>query len=152
MRDRINEALKDAMRAKDQLRTCTLRLMIAAIKDRDIALRGDEDGSGAVLDGAGILALLAKMVKQRQESAAAYSEAGRMELAAREEAEIAVIREFMPRQMNDAEIRHAIAQAIGDTGAHSIRDMGKVMGRLKTKYSGRMDFGDAGAQVKQALG
>ncbi len=152
MRERINEALRDAMRARDQVRICTLRLMLAAIKDRDIALRGDEDGSGAVLDDAEITALLAKMVRQREESVRAYSQAGRMELAAREEAEIAIIREFMPKQMSEAEVRTAIAQAIGDTGADSIRDMGKVMGELKARYPGRMDFGAAGAQVKQALG
>lgn len=151
MRDRIREALKDAIRAGDTVRVCTLRLMIAAIKDRDIALRADEDGRGAGLNDAEITALLAKMVKQREESAETYSQAGRMELAAREEAEIAIIREFMPRQMSESEIRTAIAEAIGETGAGSIRDMGRVMGCLKARYAGRMDFGAAGAQVKQAL-
>lgn len=151
MRERIEEALRDAMLARDQIRVCTLRLMIAAIRDRDIALRADEDGSGVVLSDADINKLLCKMVRQREESAAAYSQAGRMELAAREEAEIAIIREFMPKQLSDAEMRSAIAEAIDQTGAGSIRDMGRVMGRLKTQYAGRMDFGSAGAQVKQAL-
>lgn len=152
MRERLQDALNDAVRAKDTVRVCTLRLMLAAIKDRDIALRADEDGSGAVLDDKEISQLLAKMVKQREESVRVYSQAGRMELAAREEAEIAVIREFMPKPMSEAEVRSAIAKAIGATGAETIRDMGKVMGHLKNNYAGRMDFGQAGAQVKAALG
>ena len=152
MRERIEEALKDAMRARDTVRICTLRLMLAAIKDRDIALKADEDGSGAALDDAGIHQLLCTMVKQREQSAEAYRQAGRMELAAREDAETRVIREFMPKQMSDAEIRNAVARAIGETGAGSIRDMGKVMGHLKARYPGRMDFGAAGARVKRALG
>lgn len=152
MRERIQDSLKDAVRAKDTVRVCTLRLMLAAIKDRDIALRGDEDGSGAALDDRQIAALLGKMVRQREESASVYEQAGRMELASREEAEIAIIREFMPKPMSEAEVRTAIAKAIGDTGAQSIRDMGKVMSRLKQSYPGRMDFGAAGAQVKAALG
>lgn len=144
--------MKDAIRGRDTVRICTLRLMLAAIKDRDIALRADEDGSGSGLDDAEINVLLAKMVKQREESAQTYSQAGRMELAAREEAEIGIIREFMPKQMTEAEIRRAVSDAIGETGAGSIRDMGKVMGHLKSRYPGRMDFGAAGARVKRALG
>ena len=151
MRGKIQQALEEAMQSKDTVRICTLRLMLAAIRDRDIALSADEDGSGAVLDDAAVTELLGKMVKQREQSAEAYGQAGRMELAAREEAEIAIIREFMPRQMSEAEIRRAVAEAIGETGAGSIRDMGRVMGRLKQRYPGRMDFGAAGARVKQAL-
>ena len=150
MRDRINSALKDAMLAKDKLRTSTLRLMTAAIKDRDIALRGEEGGGG--LDEAGIMALLAKMVKQREESAATYETAGRMELAEGERAEIAVIKEFLPKPMSEAEVAEAVKAAVAETGAESIRDMGKVMGALKAKYTGRMDFGAVGATVKAALG
>jgi uncharacterized protein YqeY len=150
MRDHLNEALKEAMLAKDKLRTSTLRLVLAAIKDRDIALRA-EDG-GAVLDDPGILALLAKMVKQREESAATYEAAGRMELAERERAEIGVIKEFLPKPLTDAEIDAAIRNAMDETGAASIRDMGKVMGALKARYTGQMDFGAVGGRVKAALG
>jgi len=150
MRDRIQGALKDAMLAKDKLRTSTLRLMMAAIHDQDIALRGEEGGGG--LDEAGLMALLMKMVKQREDSAATYETAGRMELAEAERAEIAVIKEFLPRQMPDDEIEAAIEAAIAETGASSIRDMGKVMGALKGKYTGRMDFAAVGPRVKALLG
>ena len=150
MRDRISAALKDAMLAKDRLRTCTVRLMLAAIKDRDIALRS-EDGAGG-LDDAGILALLAKMVKQREESAATYETAGRMELAETERAEIGVIKDFLPRPLSADEVEAAIRKALAETRASSIRDMGKVMGVLKAQYAGRMDFGAAGGRVKAALG
>lgn len=150
MRDRIEQSLHDAMRARDTVRICTLRLMLAAIRDREIALR-DDDGSGEALGDQDIHQLLAKMVRQREESASVYGQAGRMELAAREEAEIAIIREFMPKQLSDAEIQKAIDDAIDVTGAGSIRDMGKVMGQLKSQYAGRMDFGAAGNRVKHAL-
>jgi uncharacterized protein YqeY len=149
MRDRINAALKESVLAKDKLRTSTLRLMLAAIKDRDIALRTEEGSDG--IDEAGILALLAKMVKQREESAATYETAGRMELAEAERAEIAVIKEFMPKPMTQEEIDAAVAAAVAQTGASSIRDMGKVMNALKAAYAGRMDFGAVGVQVKAAL-
>ena len=151
MRDRISAALKDAMLAKDRLRTCTVRLMLAAIKDRDIALRGEEDGAGG-LDDAGINALLAKMVKQREESAATYETAGRMELAETERAEIGVIKDFLPKPLSADEVEAAIRKALAETRASSIRDMGKVMGVLKAQYAGRMDFGAAGGRVKAALG
>ena len=152
MRERIEQALREAMRSKDTVRICTLRLMLAAIKDRDIALRADEESGDVALDDQGIHRLLGKMVKQREQSAEAYGQAGRMELAAREEAEIAIIREFMPKRMTDREVQNAVSEAIDETGAGSIRDMGKVMGHLKARYPGRMDFGDAGARVKQRLG
>ena len=151
MRDRISAALKEAMLAKDRLRTCTVRLMLAAIKDRDIALRGEEDGAGG-LDDAGINALLAKMVKQREESAATYETAGRMELAETERAEIGVIKDFLPKPLSADEVEAAISKALAETRASSIRDMGKVMGVLKAQYAGRMDFGAAGGRVKAALG
>ena len=150
MRERINAALKEAMLAKDKVRTGTLRLMTAAIKDRDIALRSEDGASG--LDEAGIMALLAKMVKQREESAATYETAGRMELAEAERAEITVIKEFLPKPLTGEEVDAAIRKAMDETGASSIRDMGKVMGALKARYAGRMDFGAVGSRVKAALG
>ena len=150
MRERINAALKEAMLAKAKLRVSTIRLMLAAIKDRDIALRGEDSGTG--LDDAGIMALLAKMVKQREESAATYGTAGRMELAERENAEIAVIKDFLPKQLAEDEVAAAIRNALAETGASSIRDMGKVMGVLKSQYAGQMNFGAVGGRVKAALG
>lgn len=150
LRDRISTALKDAMRAKDADRLSTLRLINAAIKDRDIASRGDGGETGA--SAADILAILGKMVKQRQESARAYEEGGRLELAEKEQSEIRVIEEFLPRQLSEAETLKAVDAAIADTGADSVRDMGKVMGVLKQKYTGRMDFGQVGPMVKDRLG
>ncbi len=150
MRDRITAALKESMLAKDSLRTCTIRLMMAAIKDRDIALRSEDGADG--LDDAGIMALLAKMVKQREESAATYETAGRMELAETERAEIDVIKDFLPKPLTADEVEAAIKKALAETRAASIRDMGKVMGVLKSQYAGRMDFGAAGGRVKAALG
>lgn len=149
MRDRINAALKEAMLAKDKLRTNTLRLMLAAIRDRDIARRSDE--SGAEIDDAEIMALLARMVKQREESAAAYETAGRMELAEAERAEIGVIQEFLPKPLSEPEVDKAVDKAISDAGASSIRDMGKVMGLLKSRHAGQMNFAEAGARVKARL-
>ena len=150
MRERITSAMKAAMKEKDATRLSTLRLISAAIKDRDIALRGEgrEDG----VSDAEIMAILSKMIRQRQESAATYEQAGRLELAEKERAEIGVIEEFLPRQLSEGEIEQAVARAIAETGAASIRDMGRVMGALKEKYAGRMDFARAGAAVKKALG
>lgn len=150
MRDRLQEALKDAMRAKAADRLSTLRLINAAIKDRDIANRG-EGGDGVVSDG-DILAIMGKMVKQRQESARAYEEGGRLELAEKELAEIGVIEEFLPRQLDAAEVEAAVTAAIAEAGATSIRDMGRVMAVLKGKYTGQMDFGAVGPKVKDLLG
>ena len=148
-REKINMALKDAMRRKDQARTSTLRLINAAIKDRDIALRGGDEAGTAGDDD--VLAILSKMVKQRQESARAYEEGGRLDLAERERAEILIVEEFLPRQLSEEEVGTAIREAISETGAASIRDMGKVMGALKTRYAGRMDFGAVGPVVKDQL-
>ena len=150
MRQRITEAVKDAMRAKDSLRLSTLRLMSAALKDKDIEKRakGGEDA----LDDKEMTALFAKMVKQREDSVRAYEEAGRMELAERERDEQAIIREFLPKQLSEAEMDAAISKAVADTGAESLRDMGKVMGSLKAAYAGRMDFGAAGGKLKAILG
>jgi len=150
MRERLKDAIKDAMRAKDSVRLSTLRLMSAAIKDQDIARKGEGVQDG--LSDAEIMALFAKMVKQREDSAKAYEEGGRMELAEQERAEQAVIREFLPKPMTDDEIAAAIDKAVAESGASSIRDMGKVMGLLKARYAGRMDFGAVGGKVKAALG
>ena len=150
LRERIGAALKDAMKSKDAERLSTLRLINAAIKDRYIALRG-EGGEGTVGDG-DVLAILGRMVKQRQESARAYEEGGRLELAEKELAEVKVIEEFLPRQLDEAEVSAAIDAAIAEIGAGSIRDMGKVMAALKAKYTGQMDFGAVGPMVKARLG
>jgi hypothetical protein len=150
LRTRIGDALKEAMKARDAVRLSTLRLINAAIKDRDIALRGDGRDDGVT--EAELLQILGKMVKQRQESARAYEEGGRLELAEKERAEIGVIEGFLPRQLSDEEVEAAIAQAISDTGAEGIRDMGKVMGELKARYTGQMDFGAVGPVVKARLG
>ncbi len=150
LRTKVGEALKDAMRAKDATRLSTLRLINAAIKDREIAQRGGEDGEVAVGDPE-VLAILGKMVKQRHESARAYDEGGRLELAEKEREEIKVIEDFLPRQMSEEETAAAIDAAIADAGATSIRDMGAVMGALKGKYTGQMDFGSVGPMVKARL-
>lgn len=150
LRDRVTASLKQAMKDRDTDRLSTLRLINAAIKDRDIAARGEgrEDG----VDEGEVLAILGKMVKQRQESARAYDEGARIDLAERERVEIGYIEEFLPRQLDEAEVEEAIDAAIADSGADSIRDMGKVMGALKAKYTGQMDFGAAGPKVKTKLG
>ena len=150
LRDQLQTALKEAMKAKQADRLSGLRLINAAIKDRDIANRG-EGGDGTIPD-AEILAVLGKMVKQRQESARLYEEGGRLELAEKETAEIKVIEEFLPRQLDAGEVTAAIAAAIAEAGATSIRDMGKVMGVLKAKYTGQMDFSTAGPPIKDMLG
>ncbi|QCO57986.1 GatB/YqeY domain-containing protein (plasmid) [Pseudorhodobacter turbinis] len=150
LRDRLQVALKDAMRAKEAERLSTLRLINAAIKDRDIAVRGE--GNDGLVSDADITAILSKMVKQRQESARVYEEGGRLELAEKELDEIKVVEEFLPRQLTGGEVDAAIAAAIAESGARSIRDMGKVMGVLKGKYTGQMDFGAVGPRVKDMLG
>ncbi|MFN3662048.1 GatB/YqeY domain-containing protein [Yoonia sp.] len=151
LRDRITAALKDAMRAKEADRLSTLRLINAAIKDRDIALRGTAE-EGAGLSDADVLAIMGRMVKQRQESARAYEEGGRLELAEKELSEIKVIEEFLPRQLSEAEAEAAVDAAIASVGAENIRDMGKVMAELKANYTGQMDFAKAGPLVKSRLG
>jgi len=149
MKTRVNTALKNAMRARDGVRLSTLRLINAAIKDRDIAARGEGEQGG--IGDADVLQILAKMVKQRQESVRAYEEGGRLELAEQERAEIAVIEEFLPRQLGPDEVDAAIGQAIRETGAEGLRDMGKVMSALKARHTGQMDFGAVGPQVKARL-
>lgn len=149
LRERVSTALKQAMRDKAADRLSTLRLINAAIKDKDIAARaeGNEDG----VPNAEVLAILGKMSKQRLESARAYEEGGRLDLAEREQAEIEVIEEFLPRQLSEDEAEKAVSEAISETGAKSIRDMGKVMGVLKSNYTGQMDFGSVGPMVKARL-
>lgn len=149
MRDQITAALKVAMKAKDVDRLSTLRLINAAIKDRDIALRGT--GDDGVVGDSEILAILGKMVKQRQESARAYEEGGRLELAEKELAEIKIIEDYLPRQLSEAESEAAVDSVIAKVGAESIRDMGKVMAELKDKYTGQMDFAKVGPLVKNRL-
>ncbi|OJU05471.1 MAG: glutamyl-tRNA amidotransferase [Rhizobium sp. 63-7] len=148
MRDQLASALKDALKAKDTIRLSTVRLIQAAIKDRDIAHR--TAGKDAVSDDE-IMQILAKMIKQREESAKIYDENARAELAAQERAEIEVIKAFMPTQLSDDEVRQACSQAIADTGAQGLRDMGKTIAALKERYAGQMDFGKASGIVKDLL-
>ena len=149
LRAEITDALKEAMRSKDKVRLSTLRLINAAIKDKDIEARGN--GSTEGIGEPDVLALLGKMVKQRQESARIYEEGGRLELAEQENQEISTIEEFLPKQLSEGEVEDAIAAAIESVGAETIRDMGKVMAELKAKYTGQIDFGKAGALVKGRL-
>ena len=148
LRERLQAAVKEAMKAKEAARLSTLRMMGAAIKDREIAARGD----GAEVGEGDILALLGKMVKQRQESAKAYAEGGRPELEAKELAEIVVLTGFLPQQLTGAQVEAAIAAAVAEAGATSLKDMGRVMAALKAKYTGQIDFGAAGALIKARLG
>lgn len=149
MRDTLNAALKDAMKAQDKRRMGTLRLINAAIKDRDIEARTAGRSEGIRDDE--ILELLQKMVKQRQESAKIYEEAGRTELAQQENEELAIIRSFMPEAMNEAESRAAIEATLKEIGAEGLKDMGRAMAALKERYAGRMDFSRASALVRQLL-
>ena len=149
MRETITAALKHATKAQDKRRMSTLRLVSAAIKDRDIAAR--TAGKGEATD-AELLDLFAKMIKQREESEKIYADAGRAELANQEGEEIAIIREFLPVQLSEADVHKAVADAIAQAGAASVKDMGKVMTALKASYAGQMDFTKASALVKQKLG
>ena len=155
LREKLQIALKEALRAREPDRLSTLRLINAAIKDREISLRGQEGGAGDAeggVDEAEITAILSRMVKQRQESARVYEEGGRLELAQKELDEIKVIEEFLPRKLSTEEIDRAIADAIAAVGASGIRDMGKVMGELKARHTGQMDFAAVGPMVKARLG
>ena len=149
LRNEINSAMKEAMKEKAQLRLSTLRLINAAIKDRDIAARAEGVEEG--VDDSEILAILGKMTRQRQESAKTYEEAGRLDLSERELAEIQVIEYFLPRQLNVDEIEIEVTKVIDEQGASSIRDMGRVMARLKERFTGQMDFGTVGPIVKKKL-
>jgi len=150
LRTRISAALRTAMKEQEPTRLATLRLMTAAIRDREIARRG-EDGEAGLSD-ADVREILARMVRQREESVRAYEEGGRLDQAEDERAEIAVIQEFLPKPLSEDEVEAAIDRAIDSTGARSIRDMGKVMATLKSQHAGRMDFSSAGARVKERLG
>ncbi|GGB18745.1 GatB/YqeY domain-containing protein [Allosediminivita pacifica] len=149
LRAKVNTAVKQAMRERDQTRLSTLRLMNAAFKDRDIAARAEGNENG--VDEVQLLAILDKMVKQRRESVRSYEEAGRLDLADQEQEEIEIIEEFLPRALSDDEVEKAVDDAVAEIGASSIRDMGRVMGVLKTRYTGQMDFGQVGPKVKQRL-
>jgi uncharacterized protein YqeY len=149
LRAQLTDAMKEAMKAKDAKRLATVRLVLAALKDRDIAARTET--SKDLVGDDDILTLLAKMIKQREESATAFDAGNRPEMAAGEREEIAVIRTFMPAQMDDAAMKAAVAAVIAESGAASIKDMGKVMAVLKEKYAGQMDFSKASAATKDAL-
>ena len=149
LRASIMAATKQAMKDKAANRRSTLRRSSAAIKDRDIAARAEGNDEGVGDDE--LLSILGKMTRQRSESAKTYEEAGRIDLAERELEEITVIEEFLPRQLDEGEVDAAIDAAIRTVGAASIRDMGKVMGELKGKYTGQMDFGSVGAKLKGKL-
>ncbi len=149
LRDKLMDDVKTAMKSGDKARLGTVRLVQAAIKDKDIEARGL--GKGQLTDD-DILALMQKMVKQRQESIAIYSQAGRQELAATEQAEVDVITAYLPKQMDEAEMDAAIAEVVQEVGAASMKDMGKVVAALKAAYAGRMDFAQASQRVKKALG
>ena len=147
LRDIVSAQMKDAMKAGEKARVGALRLIMAALKEREIEARG----AGKIVSRADELALLTKMVKSRQESAAIYAEAGRAELAAQENAEVAVINEFLPKQMSEEDVTAAAKAAILAAGAASVKDMGKVVNALKTAYPGQMDFAKASAIVKGLL-
>jgi uncharacterized protein len=148
LRDDINNAVKEAMKAKQERRLSTLRMVNSTIKNADIDARGQ---GKPPLGDAELLGVLQKMIKQRQESVELYDKGGRAELAAQEREEIAIISAYLPKQMSDAEVQAAIASAIAETKAAGIKDMGKVIGALKAKHAGQMDFGKASGLVKQAL-
>jgi uncharacterized protein len=148
LRDDINNAVKDAMRAKDERKLSTLRMVNSTIKNADIAARGE--GKPPLTD-ADLLGVFQKMIKQRQESVELYDKGGRAELAAQEREEIAIISAYLPKQMSEDDVKAAISSAIAETGAAGMKDMGKVIGVLKTKYAGQMDFAKASGLVKAAL-
>jgi len=149
LREQFNEQMKEAMKAKDQRRLSTLRMVNAALKDKDIANRTETSREGISDDE--ILGLLGKMIKQREESAEAFDKGGRPEMAANEREEVDIIRAFMPKQMSPEESRAAIQKVIADVGATSMKDMGKIMAALKERHAGQMDFGKASGTVKELL-
>ncbi|MEQ8406325.1 MAG: GatB/YqeY domain-containing protein [Oceanicaulis sp.] len=149
LRDRIMADLKDAMRSKDQVRLATLRLIQAAVKDRDIAARAEDRCGGC--DQGEIMALLQKLVKQREESADTYEQAGRLDLAERERREAEIVREYLPEPMGEKQIADAAREVVDELDASGLKDMGKCMGALKERYTGRMDFSQAGKEVKSLL-
>ena len=149
LRARLKEALTTAMKAKDTRRVSTVRLILAAIKDRDIAARGGDDSDGVSDDE--ILDILQKMVKQRQDSIAHYEQGGRLELAQQEQEEIDIVKEFLPEQLTGEAMSAAIGEVLAETGASGVKDMGRVMAALKERFAGQMNFSEAAAIVKQQL-
>ncbi len=149
MRDKLASTLREAVKARDDIRVSTLRLILAAIKDRDIAARSEDRRDG--VSDEEILQILSKMIKQRLESSKIYEEAGRLDLSERERQEIEVISEFLPRQLDAEEIRSACTNVVSEMGASGLKDMGKCMGALKERYAGQMDFGKASSFVKELL-
>jgi uncharacterized protein YqeY len=149
LRDNLNEALKDAMRARDATTLGAIRLILAKLKEVDIAARTEASREGVADDR--ILSMLQGMIKQRNESVVLYEKGNRPELAEKEKAEIAVIERFLPKQMDEAAVAAAVAEAVAATDAKTVKDMGGVMAALKAKYAGQMDFAKASAAVKKAL-
>ena len=149
LREKLNEAMKDAMRARDAAALSTIRLMLAKLKDVDIAARTESNREGVAYDK--ILSMLQGMIKQRNESITLYEKGARQDLADKEKAEIVVIERFLPQQMDEAAVQAAVKEAIAASGASSIKDMGGVMAALKAKYAGQMDFAKASAAVKKTL-
>ena len=148
-RTELTNSMKEAMKAKDQLTLDTVRMVLAKIKDQDIAARstGNQDG----IADSDIASLMQNMIKQRQESAKMYRDGNRPELADKEDKEISVIEKYLPKQLSDAEIQSVVEKIVASTGATSIKDMGKVMGELKANYAGQLDMAKAGAVIKQKL-
>ncbi len=151
LRQQISEALKTAMKAKDRRATSTLRLILAALKDREIAARGEGDDDSPIADDA-ILDMLQKMIRQRHDSIAYFEKGNRPDLVAQESEEIVIINRFLPQQMDEAEITQAIGAVVEELGATTIKDMGRIMGALKERYAGRMDFAKAAQRAKVRLG
>ena len=149
LRTRLNDALKSAMRAKDQRAVSTVRLILAALKDRDIAARSKGNSEG--IDDAEILQMLQTMVKQREESIGHYEKGGRLELAQQEQEEIDIIRSYLPKQLSDREIAQAVKEVVDELGATSLKDMGRTMAALRERYAGQMDFAKASSAVKAQL-
>lgn len=149
LRDRISTDLKNSLKAGDKRRTSTLRLVSAAIKDRDIAARAEDRCDGC--EEQEIMTILTKLVKQREDSADTYEKAGRLDLAEAEREEAEIVREFLPKPMDEGEIADAAAEVVTELAATGLKDMGRVMGELKSRYAGRMDFGKAGGRVKDLL-
>ena len=149
LRQKLKSALENGLKNKDEIAVATIRLIIAALKDRDIAARSADNNEGISDDE--ILSMLQTMIKQRNESVKMYEQGNRPELAASEKAEIEVIQQFLPAQLSEEDVRSAITTAISETGANSVRDMGKVMSHLKEKHAGQMDFSAASQKVKSAL-
>jgi hypothetical protein len=149
LREELNSSMKDALKKNEQKTLSTVRLILAALKDRDIFARGQGNSDGISDDE--ILSMLQSMIKQRRDSISMYEQAGRCDLAEGEEAEINIITAFMPKQLSDSEITSCVTDVISELNASSLKDMGKIMALLKKRYLGRMDFGKASAQVKKNL-